>query len=260
MKFFKHILLLAALGVIPVFFSQLTLAQPKSNAEVLTFTAINHKTYDMVTGEIIKEAYRRIGITTLILFLPPARALAMASLGKVDGEVSRIFKLGEQHKNLVRVPVPYLTFKSKIFSVKSNIKVYTASDLAKYTSGIIVGVLYSEQLTRHYPRIQMASAEQLFRMLLADHPDLDLAIVSEFSGRIILAKKFPNKKIHMSHQSLIEVPVYHYLHQRHIALLPKITQVLKEMYESGETSAMKEAFILSKIRKAKDGSTAVDNE
>ncbi len=130
MLFFKHILLLIALGLIPLFYSQLMLADSKSNSEVLTFAAINNRAYNLVTGDIIKEAYRRI-------------ALAMASLGKVDGEVSRVFNVGEQHKNLIRVPVPYLTFKSKIFSVKSHVKVYSASDLAKYTSGIIVGVLYS---------------------------------------------------------------------------------------------------------------------
>jgi len=248
MSFFKHILLLVALGLIPLFYSQLMLADSKSNSEVLTFAAINNRAYNLVTGDIIKEAYRRIGITALILNLPPARALAMASLGKVDGEVSRVFNVGEQHKNLIRVPVPYLTFKSKIFSVKSHVKVYSASDLAKYTSGIIVGVLYSEQLTRHYPRIQMATAEQLFRMLLADHPDLDLAIVTEFSGRIILAKKFPNENIHMSQQSLIEVPVYHYLHQRNVSLLPKITHSLKTMLESGETARMKEDFILRETK------------
>ena len=210
--------------------------------------AAANTTSGMVCGNIIKEAYMRIGISANIQYLPAARALALSTQGKVDGEVCRILSAGQGIKTLVRVPVPYLSFHGKAFSIKPSVRVNSTLDLAKYKSGILNGMIYSDNLTKNSKRIKVNSTRQLFRMLISDHLNIDLVITTELSGRITLAQEFPDEDIHMSKINLVDLPVYHYLHLNKKKLLPRIEASLRGMLNSGETVSMKEAFIVEYIK------------
>jgi len=203
-------------------------------------------------GSIIKKAYRRVGIDAQIKYLPAARSLALSSQGALDGEVSRVFSIGERYKTLVRVPASYLSFHGKVFTLKPSVKVNKPLDLKHYSSGILNGIVYSEKLTHSYQQIYGNSASQLFHMLIADHLNMDLVILTEITGRTAIAQEFPNAGIKMADGNLMDLPVYHYLHESKKSLLPKIEAVLRSMLASGEIKAMKEAFIKGYLRE--DGS------
>jgi len=194
-------------------------------------------------GNIIKKAYRRMGIDAQIKYLPAARSLALSSQGSLDGEVSRVFSVGERYKTLVRVPASYLSFHGKVFTLKPSVKVNKPLDLKNYSSGILNGIVYSEKLTQSYRRIYGNSASQLFNMLIADHLNMDLVILTEVTGRTAIALEFPNAGIKMAEGNLMDLPVYHYLHESKKALLPKIEAVIRTMLASGEIEAIKESFI-----------------
>ncbi len=223
-------------------------AQPKTTHQALTLSGIENSISNILTGQIITEAYRRIGVKVSIQYLPAARALAMSTLGRTDGEISRIFNIGERHKNLVRVPVPYLHLKVKAFSIKPNVKINSPSDLAKYKNGVVNGIIFSDKLTKNYQRLKLASPYQLINMLVSRPNELDLVILSEITGRILIAKSFPEAGIIMTSHSLHNIPSYHYLHESKKAWLPLIQKSLKDMLESGEILKMKEAFILNAIK------------
>ncbi len=210
--------------------------------------AAANTTSGMVCGKIIKEAYRRIGIIANIQYLPSARALALSIQGKVDGEVCRILSAGQGVKTLMLVSVPYVSFHGKAFSIKPSVRVNSPLDLAKYNSGILNGMIYSDKLTKNSQRIKVNSTRQLFRMLISDHLNIDLVITTELSGRITLAQEFPSAKIHISKINLVDLPVYHYLHVNKKKLRPRIKDSLRDMLNSGETVRMKEAFIVESIR------------
>jgi len=232
--------------------SILLLVSLQGLAEIQDESTLNlaaaNTTSGMVCGNIIKEAYKRIGIPTNIQYLPAARALALSIQGKVDGEVCRILGAGQGIKTLVRVPVPYLSFHGKAFSIKPSVRVNSPLDLAKYKSGILNGMIYSDNLTKNSKRIKVNSTRQLFRMLISDHLNIDLVITTELSGRITLAQEFPDEDIHMSKINLVDLPVYHYLHLNKKKLLPRIEASLRGMLNSGETVSMKEAFIVEYIK------------
>ena len=189
------------------------------------------------------EAYRRIGIKVQIKLYPAARSLVLSSQGKLDGEVIRIFNLGKEHSSLLRVPTSFFSIKSRVFKVDKNIKVSTSADLANYKSGILHGVVYSEKLTRPYPHIKIQTVSQLFRMLLAGHQDIDLAIISEVSGAEVLANQFPNSAIIMDPLALTELPLYHYLHQSNQKILPIINHSISEMLKEGTIKNMIDHFL-----------------
>ncbi len=79
----------------------------ESNAEtILRFTQIKDTPDQMVGAEIIKVAYSRIGISVETFELPGSRALKESSEGRADGEIHRIFEVGEAYPTLIRVPTP----------------------------------------------------------------------------------------------------------------------------------------------------------
>ncbi len=226
-------------------------AQPKTALQALTLSGIENSISNILTGHIITEAYRRIGVKVTIQYLPAARALAMSTMGRTDGEISRIFNIGERHKNLVRVPVPYLYLKVKVFSIKPNVKIDSITDLAKYKNGVVNGIIFSDKLTENYQRLKLASPYQLINMLVSRPNELDLVILSEITGRILIAQSFPEAGIIMASNSLQNIPSYHYLHESKKAWLPLIQKSLNDMIESGEILKMKEAFILNSIKVSK---------
>ncbi len=59
-----------------------------------------------IGAEILKVAYGKIGIPIEMAVMPGKRALKESSKVKADGEVHRIFKIGEVYPTLIRVPTP----------------------------------------------------------------------------------------------------------------------------------------------------------
>jgi len=217
-------------------------AAPNETLKPLVLGNINTAT-GKLTGQIIVEAYRRIGIKVQLKKYPAARSLALATQGKLDGEVIRIFDLQKEHPSLLRVPTSFFSVKAKVFKINKNIRVNKLEDLANYKSGILHGILYGEKLTQSYPHIKIQSVSQLFRMLLTGHQDIDLAIITELSGSDVLARQFPNSAIVMDDVILTQYPLYHYLHQSNQKLLPIINHSISEMLNEGKIKKMINHFL-----------------
>ena len=218
----------------------------KQNISAVSLAGIDNSAYNILTGNIIKEAYRRIGIIARVNYLPGKRALIMSSKGIFDGEVSRIYSVGETHDSLIRVPVPFLSLKGRAFTIKESVKIRTPDDLTNYTSGILRGIIYSRNLTKNYRFHIGNSFNELFGMLLAGR--VDLILTEELTGKIHVAEDFTNSNIRLEGGVLAEIPVFHYVHLKNKHLVPLLKAVLEEMLESGETERLKQAYILAQTR------------
>jgi len=94
-------------------------------AETVRLSTFIDNPFSQLAARIITEAYRRAGFDAEILYLPGKRALLMSSDGDVDGEVSRVFAIGELYPSLIRVNVPYMTLRGLAFP---SIKTFTSSN------------------------------------------------------------------------------------------------------------------------------------
>ena len=211
----------------------------------IIITGIWNNEFHILAGNIIKEAYSRIGFKAIIRFLPGKRALIYSSRGKVDGELSRILEVGEQYKTLIRVPVPYLSLKGTVFFLKDNVNVDSQTDLANYNSGILRGVIYSDTLTSGYQRMFGNNTYQLFSLLVKNR--IDLVIATEVSGKLEVAINFNNYDIKITNNPLLEIPIYHYVHEKNKHLVPLIEPVLRKMLQTGEISKMRDEYIKWRI-------------
>lgn len=201
-------------------------------AEPLIFTSINDASISVAQcGAILKRVYGSLGYKTRIDLYPGKRALAIANRGKSDGELCRIAAI-ENYDNLVRIDTPLLNLKLGAFAHKNRAHGLKLSRLKKYHIGVLRGVIYTEKLTRKMKRSIRNDVGTLFRLLKGNR--VDIVLVMEGDGKKYIHENKLEDSIKVLQPSLAEFPIYHYLHKKHIELVPKINAALRELYDNGE--------------------------
>ena len=209
--------------------------------EPLKFAQIANTPDQMVGAEILKAGYERLGIPIEIIEMPGKRALVESSQGKIDGEVHRIFRVGDDYPALIRVPTPINYIEPTAFAKNLNLSVSGCADLKPHRIGIVRGVKHAEDCTRGMENVQVVNNSQLLMQIL--HRDrVDIVITARVNGLHQL-KKLNLDGIHALSPPLSREPVYHYLHKKHAALVPKIDGVFKEMQKDGTLERLREQFV-----------------
>jgi ABC-type amino acid transport substrate-binding protein len=194
-----------------------------------------------VSSEILKEVYRRLQIPVEFVDVPAKRALLLSSTGSLDGEVARIAEVESQYPSLVRISPPINFIEPSAFS--KNIKLTTNGweSLNGHTIGIVQGVGSSERGVKGLPGVQAVSNQtMLLKMLYAER--VELAVTDLFSGKIALKELGLDKAIYPLSPPLQKIYIYHYLHETHRALAPKVEAVLREMERSGDLVRLRESL------------------
>ena len=110
-----------------------------SAQQPLKFTQIVNTPDQEIGSVIVKAAYEKLGIPVAFEILPGKRALAESSEGRADGEVHRIFEIGDEYPTLLRVPTPINYIEPSVFSKKQEFKVTDCAALRGYRIGIVRG-------------------------------------------------------------------------------------------------------------------------
>jgi len=64
-----------------------------------------------------------------------------------------------------------------------------------------------------------------------------------FSGLVAVRKLNLQARIYPLSPSLERIRIYHYLHERHRDLVPKVGKVIEQMETSGELATLREALV-----------------
>ena len=204
----------------------------------LTFTQIVGTPDQAIGAVIVKAAYEKLGIPVKFAISPGKRALAESSEGRADGEVHRIFEIGDEYPTLLRVPTPINYIEPSVFSKTHDFKVTDCTALQGYRIGIVRGVKHSELCTQGKGKVFVGDdLTGLMRMLNAGR--LDLLITARING-LLMAKELGFDAIKPLSPPLSRLWVYHYLNERHKDLVPTIDAVFKAMQERGELEALRE--------------------
>jgi len=209
-----------------------------SAQEPLTFTQIVNTPDQAVGAVIVKAAYEKLGIPVKFAISPGKRALAESSKGRADGEVHRIFEIGDEYQTLLRVPTPINYIEPTVFSKTHDFEVTGCAALKGYRIGIVRGVKHSELCTQGMEKVFVGDdLTGLMRMLNAGR--LDFLITARING-LLMTKKLRLDAIKPLSPPLSRLWVYHYLHERHKDLVPTIDAGFKAMQERGELEALRE--------------------
>lgn len=208
----------------------------------LRFARIENIPDQFVGGEILKAVYSRLKIPIELVDLPAKRALMESSTGKLDGEVHRNINVQKQYPTLIMIRPAINYIEPSVFSKTHDFNVKGWGSIADYTVGIVRGVGTSEDGTRWMKQVLAATTlDQLMLALAADR--IDVAVSDSFSGLVVVKKLGLENSIKVLTPPLQKNEIYHFLHEKHRKLAPKVEKVIREMQASGELESLRTRII-----------------
>ena len=182
--------------------------------------------------DLSKEAFRRIGVEFKLVTLPSERSLHSANLGEVDGEGLRVAGLSGQYPNLVQVPERYIGISFVAFARDATIRLEQGwESLKPHRVAFINGwKMFEANASGARSVSKVEKPDQLFLML--DSGRVDLALYTRSDG-VALARGMGLGAIAPIAPALKDVDMYLYLNRKHEALVPRLSQALREMKADG---------------------------
>ncbi|MGY8637221.1 transporter substrate-binding domain-containing protein [Bradyrhizobium sp. 14AA] len=215
---------------------------PSQAQELIRLARIADIPDQYVGGEMLRVVYARLNIKLEFEDVPGKRALALSSAGEVDGEIQRIGTLSRDYPTLVQVTPAINYIEPAVFATKLRFDVAGWDSIRDYSIGIVRGVGSSEAGTRGMARVTATtSLESMVKMLDADR--FDVMVTDLFSGLVAVRKLNLQARIYPLSPPLERIHIYHYLHERHRDLVPKVGQVIAQMETSGELATLRETIV-----------------
>ena len=211
------------------------LAPAVAGNPTLTLSTNNTPLDRKALEQLSQESLRRIGVDLKLVSLPSERSLTAANLGEVDGEGLRVGGLGGPdgpYPNLIQVPERFVRISFVAFAKNATISLDNGWDSLKpYRIAFINGWKMFEANAQGARVVnKVDKPEQLFRML--DEGRVDLVLYTHADG-LLLARNLGLTSVAPLSPALKEVDMYLYLHKKHQALVPKLTQAIRELKADG---------------------------
>ncbi len=203
-----------------------------AQAQTLTISTNNTPMDRRVLEQVSREAFRRIGVDFKLLSLPSERSLHSANQGEVDGEGLRVAGLSGQYPQLLQVPESYTRISFVAFSSDPAIDLSRGWESLKPHSVVFITGWKMFEAHASGARVvnKVDTPEQVFRMLQSGR--VDLALYTQADG-LALVKSMGFSSVALLSPPLQEVDMYLYLNQKHRALVPKLSQALRDMKADG---------------------------
>lgn len=193
-----------------------------------------------VALEKLRAAYSQLGIGIDVLTEKPRRALIESGSGATDGEVVRAAVIETQHPDLIRVDVPVARLVTYAYTNRPEMVDMNADDLKKFRVGYVRGATFARNAAKeHVESWAVTDLHQLFAMLRTGR--LELIIAGRAPARAMIGKLGYENDVWEIPASRRELPLYHYLHRRHLALVPMIEAELRALQDKDEPDDAGEA-------------------
>ncbi len=198
--------------------------------QTLIFSTIVNSNSAKISEQVIREAYRRLGFDIEVVAMPARRALEVSNDGEVDGELHRIYGLDKRWKNLVRVPNKVNVLEATVFTKRVKFDVAGWNSIKPYVVGVRRGIQFSNRNTDGMSRQIVNSIQSLFDILKFDRVEV---VVTSLVNGLSELKEAKLSMIRPLSPSIEIYPLYHYLHKKHLSLVPKVNAVLEDMKNEG---------------------------
>lgn len=217
-----------------------TLVPGTAHAKEIRIASINHSMPRLiVTQGIMEQIYQRLGLTMTLVKYPPKRSLMEVNNGAVHGELARASAIEANNPNLIRVPYSIGTVKLMAIQSKHQPEIEHLAELKDLRIGLLRGFKTAENMTQNLQREMYNDISGLFKGLLYNR--IDVAIFTQIGGEHYLRENQLEDKLAISKQALIEIPIYHYLHNRSKPTAETLIKEMQKMHTSGELKSLIEA-------------------
>ncbi len=208
-----------------------------SSAKQYRISSFNHDTTQIdVTYKVMRKVYQRLGHDFELIRYPGKRSLVEANNGQVSGELMRIKALEKTLNNMIRIPVAIGSLKVMAITRKGERKVTGIAGLIGKHVGVVRGVELTERLTKNHQRQIVNSIDSLFKVLLNEH--VEVILFPKLDAEKYIAAHQMEGKVNISEASILEVKLYHYIHESRAKLAAELTELLQDMERTGELDAL----------------------
>lgn len=178
--------------------------------------------------DFVTEAYRRIGHQIEVLPMPAKRALRQArDSEQIDGVLARTLFVSSYLPQHIVIPVPVAYLEMAAFVKREGLLIYDWADLKNLKVAAVRGHVISENRLAGYSDVLLLKdAEQVLSMLARGR--VDAAILPRKAG-LYFIQQYQYTQLTIPPMLVERVPLYHFLHARHIELVEPLSVAMAEL-------------------------------
>lgn len=211
----------------------------------MVFAGIQYSANSKISEQVLKEAYTELGIDFSVNLVPGKRALKLSSSGTVDGELFRIAGLSERYPELIQVPTRINKLEGVYLSHQPSLKLERWEDLQPFIIGIQRGIKFVEKGIAKLTKPRVLTVNNNKQLLLAlNQQRIEVAVLARLNALPLIDLKSNTAPV-MGDNALVEHALYHYLHEKHRELVPRLDAVLRSMAQTGRIDEIRTAYIQS---------------
>ncbi len=198
------------------------------------FAAPETSLYTQLFDRVYKEAFGRLGYTFEFKVVPAARASIEADSGITDGEPGRLHEHNLLFTNLIRIEEAIDEAALAVYTAQRGIKVNSWDVIKKrgYRLDVLRGMTFIKGAGIE-PRLifQLNDRSQAFPRLLSGRADVYVDAELDFSA-LMRSSRYAKMRIYRA--GIVERRlIYGFLHKRHEELVPRVTEVLRQLKKEG---------------------------
>ncbi len=192
--------------------------------------------------QIVAAVFREVGIQAELQVFATAteRSLLNANSGIDDGMAMRIAGLEAQYPNLVRVPESLIVNDFVAYTTKPRFATDNWTSLEPYVVSYIIGwKIFEKNVTQAREITQVRDADQLFGLLGSGRADVVLYERWQGLERV----RAMGIKAKVLEPPLARTDMFIYLHKKHEAMVPAVSQALARLKKNGSYQRIQEATL-----------------
>ncbi|MDD2925234.1 transporter substrate-binding domain-containing protein [Rhodoferax sp.] len=193
------------------------------------YTTVDHKGF---LDQLLMAVFRDLGLEAEVIIYPTAteRGMLNANEGVDDGLAMRVAGLEKQYPNLIRVPEPVAVNDFVAYTTGKRFTTDSWVSLEPYVVTYIIGWKVFEQNVPQGKELTLVrDADQLFGLLKSKRADV--ALYERWQG--LVKVRDMGFKVQVLEPPLVRTNMYMYLHKKHAALVPKVSQALAKIKQDG---------------------------
>ena len=177
------------------------------------------------------RAYAALGYELYVSSLPGEQALYQSNLGQTDAELVRVEAVGQKYPNLVQVPETMFDIRGMAFSWDGDMTFRSPQDMWGRRVGIVKGIQWAMNITEGYSPTVADNVHHLFELLA--NRQIDIALEAQLTGQPEL-RHFPDRGLVMLLETAIQIPVFHFVNEKHRDLVEPLSEEIRQLKNRGE--------------------------